>query len=89
MYDKMISGICILLCAFLIWLCIILNAFAYVTIEEGICDDPSYLTQEQRGAYYQLKELSKEIEGMDVSINCRKTTIIEDKEKVVIREEKN
>ena len=47
------------------------------------CQDPKGLTPELKKAYYQLKEIAKEIEGMDVKIRCTKHigTVIKYKKK--------
>ena len=37
---------------------------------KGYCQDPDKLSPKLREAYFELKELEKEIEGMTVSIRC-------------------
>lgn len=39
------------------------------------CQDPEKLSPELREAYYELKEMEKQIDGMLVSIRCRKRVV--------------
>jgi len=42
-----------------------------LTFSEKLCQDPTQLSPSLREAFYQLKELEKQIEGMTVKIRCQ------------------
>ena len=62
------SGIIVAVCIGLAALMLLIAAVA----QADDCQDPEKLTPELKKAYYELKELEEEIQGMTVAIRCKK-----------------